>query len=263
MTDSINFPEPYVRLRENNERINMWVEQIRDNRDVIQKNDEKINAVEATIKAYFLPPIHVFKMNQPKTISFRGKDGKQHSRTVGYQIIDGVHRYRTVMLLGLDSVECIVHEPMTNHQAFAMQYKMNNEGPLPFNRETRDSAIRQFSVFKMDGKAVYTKQAIGVMTGISEAQVSRILSGKSRSQSVEEVSKKMSRKGKKGAARSKGGYNSAEFFKSLNVAAKEVAAHQKVLKEYVNDNDKAWEVAETLCEALASLRGVNVEFSKK
>jgi hypothetical protein len=259
-TASIGLPDPYIRKNTNNERINMWVEQIRASAQDYVKANEGVNGVEAILKCYFLPKIHVMRLTQSQTMEFTGPDRKKHTKTVGYRVLDGVHRLLTTGLLGLDSIDCEEHPPMSPAQAYALQFKLNNEGPLPFNRETRDNAIRQMAKFKVDGKQEMTLAQIAVHTGISEGQVSRIVSMKS-GRSAEEISdtrKKAASKGKRGA-RAKGGYDAKAFFDAVKAAARECSSHVKVLREYLTDHDKVWEPCEDLIETLASLRGVAVE----
>lgn len=249
-------PEPYIRKGTNNERINMWVEQIRSSAEDMRKSNGMLEPTALT-EAYFLPKIHV--MAYPNPITLKDRKG---TRTIGYVVIDGVHRLDTTKQLGLDSIECEVHDPMSPAKAYALQYQLNNEGPLPFNRETRDNAIRQMVKFKgPDGKQELTLAMIATQTGISESQVSRIIAGKSgmSPEKVSETRKAAAAKGGKKGSRSKGGYDAKAFFDAVKTAARECASHTKVLKEYLGDHDKAWEPCEDLIESLASLRSVSVE----
>jgi len=260
-TASIGMPEPYIRKNTNNERINMWTEQVRASAEDYLKANPGTSPIEAVVKCYFLPEIHVMKLAQSQTVEFTGPDRKKHTKTIGYRVLDGVHRFLHTQHLGLDSIEAKEHPPMSPAQAYALQFKLNNEGPLPFNRETRDNAIRQMAKFKVDGKVEMTMAMIATQTGISEGQVSRIIAGKSGKSAAEvsETRKKASAKGGKRGARSKGGYDAKAFFDAVKVAAREIASHAKVLKEYLVDHDKVWEPCEDLIESLASLRGVAVE----
>jgi len=138
--------------------------------------------------------------------------------------------------------ECDVREPMTPGAAFALAFKLNNDGPLPFDRETRDANIRQLSKFKLDnGKPEFTMEQIGSQTGISKFQVSRILKGQSSLPKME-LSKKRRAGARKGhakrQARLSGGYDSATFFRTLYDIAKTAKSHMKVLAENLAAHDK-------------------------
>lgn len=260
VTASIGMPDPYIRKSTNNERINMWVEQIRASAEDLISANPGMNPVEAVEKSYFLPKIHVMEMKDPVTIEFTGSDRKKHTRMVGYRVIDGVHRYLTRQQLGLDNVDAEVHKSMSPGQAYALQFKLNNDGPLPFDRSTRDIAIKTMAKFEVDGKPEYTQEQIATQTGISKGQVSRILAGKSGAKSKEEVSEAKAKGGKaKGKAKSNGGYDAKAFFAAMKSAARECASHSKVLKEYLGSHDAVWEPCEDLMDSLAVLRGVAVE----
>jgi hypothetical protein len=250
---SIGLPSPYIRKNTNNERINMWTEQVRSSAEPNIKAG--MTPVDAILKSYFLPEIHVMKLAQAETFEYTGTDRKKHTKTIGYRIIDGAHRFLHTQNLGLDSIECKVYEPMSPAASYALQYKLNNDGPLPFNRETRDAAIRQMSKFKLNGKPEMTLAMIATQTGISEGQVSRILSGKSGGKTAEEVSKARSKGGKaKGKARSKGGFDSASYFKGIKEAARIASGHVKVLRDYLGEHDKVWESCQDLIDSLQELK---------
>lgn len=248
-TASIGMPQPYIRGKYNTERINMWGEQVRATAEEAARQG---GTVESNLPAaWFLPKISVMVLAKPETIEFTGPDRKKHQKTVGYRILDGVHRYMTAGQVGLDALECEVLPTMTPAEAFAFQFKSNNEGPLPFDRDTRDGAIRQMG--KLDMKL----HQIAATTGISEAQISRILSGKTKSSAELRASRSKGGKARKGTrkgAKSKGGYDCADFFAAAKLLSRQAASHYKVLKEYLGEHDKVWEPCQDLITSLEKMR---------
>lgn len=243
----LGLPEPYIRKATNNERINMWVEQIKE---VIQQTSPENPG------AWFLPPVHVMRLAKPQVVKYTGADKKKHEKEIKYRILDGVHRRLTRELCGWDSIDANVHDPMSPAQAYAFQYKVNNDGPLPFDKETRDRAIRQLVAFKNDdGSQSLTLAQIGIQTGLSESQISRISAGKSRTQTPEEVGEARKRTGKKGKGKaSPGGYAAKDFFDGIKRVAREATTHKKALREYLGEHDSAWEPCQDLITVLEALR---------
>src|SRR5258708_7807943 len=247
--DAIALPDPYIRKEINNQRINMWAETYRDKMKEILDKTPGLSNEDAAAKVWDHRPILVMELAKAETIIWKDKDGKKQLRLVTHRIIDGVHRYFTSRQLGRTTIACKVTETLPPTVVYMMQFTENNDGPLPFDRETRDQAIRY-----MIKDLEQTLGEVARHVRMSEAQVSRIATGKS-GQSAAATSKARKAGAAKRKAKKAGGYDAKDFFTNLRVTAREAVSHRKALTEYLGEHDTEWSKAQDLINALTVLRG--------
>lgn len=130
---------------------------------------------------------------------FRVKDDKKGRK---YEVNNGAHRLYAAVKNKVKKIPVRVVEYATPGDTFAAQFVATmKSGALKLNLDARDAAIRQMvGHFKMDRKRIME------LSGLSEASVSRIVSGDQR---TGETGKRRGKKKKARKATKSGGGNGA------------------------------------------------------
>jgi hypothetical protein len=245
----ITVPETYIRDRVDNNTVNKWIERIKS---------QMTDGITADA-AWFLPPVMLLKLTKPITVTYTSTDKAKVSRTVNYRIVEGVKRYLTAIGVGKTRLTADIVTGLTPTEEYLEQFSQNATHGEPFTREGTYAFIKVASItFKA------TPAELARRTGYTEASISRIIAGK-QGLAAEAVSasRKKAAKGRKGGkgkggkgagGHRKTGWNPGEFFVNARAMARECAAKNKVLNEYLAEHDNAWPHAQALIDALGALR---------
>lgn len=261
----IGMPEPYIRQDVSGQRVNLLVAKVKGG-----ENEKEQLPKDQWRQKWPVPPVMLMRLEKPVVIKATEKVAE---RTIDYRLLDGVHRtlaftaLRTAYHLGekevpkydpFGTIPAVIEEPMTKRAAWTVQFRANNNGPLPFDREGRDYYIRE-------GRKLGTPLIeLATETGLTEASVSRIVKG-SQGKSKAEVSKSRkkaaSKRGKRGAKKGakksvvKDAFEPAHYFNGLSDFARVARSQKKSLVEFLKGKDSAWNKAQELIDALRALRG--------